>query len=104
MVTSKYRALAPRLTTWMGTLKVSDAAEGSVLAEHAYPIKRAAIGARHVMSPELEELAAELQSTGGQAWVRARDDFDAGMTATITLDGETKTVSITELDARTFVA
>ena len=99
MVTSKYRALAPRLTTWMGTLKVAEAADGSVLADHAYPIRRAAIGAKHVMSPELEDLAAELQSTGGQAWVRARDDFDAGMTATITLDGESKSVSITELDA-----
>ncbi|HYP59555.1 MAG TPA: M3 family metallopeptidase [Thermomicrobiales bacterium] len=98
MITSPLRALRSRLTTWLGTID-PDASNDPLLSDHRYQVKQAAIGARHVMAPELEELAGALQATGGQAWVRSRDESDAGLTTTITIDGETRTTSLTELDS-----
>ncbi len=97
MITSPMRALRSRLTTWLGTLN-PDSSNDPVLANHRYQVQQAGIGAKHVMAPELEELAGALQATGGQAWVRSRDESDAGLTTTITIDGETRTTSLTELD------
>jgi pepF/M3 family oligoendopeptidase len=98
MITSPMKALRSRLTTWMGTLR-SDALTDPVAKDHRYQVEQARIGAQHVMAPELEDLAGALQATGGQAWVRARDESNAGLTASITIDGETQTKSLTELEA-----
>lgn len=97
MITSSMRALRARLTTWLGSLS-PDGDEDPILANHQYQVAQAAIGAQHVMAPELEELAGSLQATGGQAWVRARDESDAGLTAVIAIDGEERESSLTELE------
>ena len=99
MITSRITALRPRLATWLGSLDAASAPAGSLLATHAYQVERAKIEASHVMSPELEELAATLQSTGGTAWTRARDETDAGLTTSIERDGKEVNVSLTELES-----
>jgi len=99
MVHAGFHALTPRLTTWLATLDATAPGAGPVLRDHAYPAKRARIGAQHVMSAELEELAAALQTTGGAAWVRLRDESDAGLVTTIVDEGETRTISVTELES-----
>jgi oligoendopeptidase F len=98
MINSPMRALRSRLTTWLSSVPKSQRTANAVIADHAYQIERAAIGATHVMPADLEALAGELQTTGGQAWVRARDESDASMTTEITIDGETRTTSVTELE------
>lgn len=99
MITSRMTALRPRLATWLGSLDPASAANDSLLAQHRYQAERAKIDAQHVMSPELEDLAATLQSTGGNAWVRARDDSDASLKARIKRNGEEIVVALTELES-----
>lgn len=99
MITARVTALRPRLVTWLGSLDVAAMPSDSLLARHAYQVVRAKIEASHVMAPELEELAATLQSTGGNAWIRSRDETDASLTTTIERNGEEVTVSLTELDS-----
>jgi pepF/M3 family oligoendopeptidase len=99
MLTARESALEPRLTTWLASLDPSSAAADSLVARHHYRIERAKFEARHLMSPELEELAATLQATGGTAWVRVRDETDASLKATIERDGVEVTVSLTELES-----
>jgi pepF/M3 family oligoendopeptidase len=99
MVHAGYHALVPRLTSWLGTMQIDPERAGPVLGDHAYTVRRAAVGAQHVMSAELEELAAAMQATGGAAWVRFRDESDAGLETTVVEDGVEKTISVTELDS-----
>jgi oligoendopeptidase F len=98
MVTSALRALRARLTTWLGSIE-PNRHDDPILADHLYQVQQAAVGAQHVMSPELEDLAGSLQATGGQAWVRARDESDAGLTAAVTIDGEMREMPLTELES-----
>ncbi len=99
MVHAGLRALHPRLTTWLSTLSVDETNASPLLKDHAYNVKRAKVGAQHVMRAELEELAASLQVTGGAAWVRFRDESDAGLETTVVEDDKEKTVSLTELES-----
>jgi oligoendopeptidase F len=98
MIDSPMPALRSRLTTSLASVPKEQRASNPIVADHAYQIERAAVGARHVMAAELEALASELQTTGGQAWIRARDETDASMTTEITIDGETRRTSVTELE------
>jgi pepF/M3 family oligoendopeptidase len=98
MINSPMRGLRSRLTTWFASIPKEQRAANPLVADHAYQIERAAVGAAHVMPAELEALASELLTTGGQAWLRARDESDSSMSAQITIDGETKSMSVTELD------
>lgn len=63
------RQLSTRLTAWLGSLDADGLIERSqVAAEHAFMVREAQREARHLMPPGEEELASELNLTGGSAW------------------------------------
>lgn len=63
--------LLTRLTAWIGSLDVEELIGRLPLAaEHAFLLRHAKQQAEHLMSPEEEDLAAELEPSGGTAWAR----------------------------------
>ncbi len=49
------------------------------------------------MSPELEELAAELNLTGGSAWAQLYENFTSQISADVELEGEVRTLPMTAI-------
>ena len=86
--------LMTRFIAWVGTLDVEKLIEASPLArDHAYALRRAQVEARHMMSPEQEELAAELNLTGGLAWSKLYGTY----TSQILVPVETQEGKVEEL-------
>ncbi len=79
-----------RLAGWIGELDVDQLIEASnKAAEHAYFLTRAAEEARHLMQPELEELAASLRLTGSEAWSKLHQDVTSRLSVHLDLpDGD----------------
>ena len=93
MITSPMRALRSRLTTWLGTVK-PDASNDPLLSDHRYQVQQAAVGAQHVMAPELEDLAGAL--AGNRRAGLGADPGRVGCGADYkpsAIDGETRTTS-----------
>jgi len=85
--------LETRFTAWLGSLDVERLVEQSQIAKaHEYALRRAKIQAAHQMSPVEEELAAELNLTGGAAWSRLHGNVSSQIMVEVELDGETKTL------------
>ncbi len=90
--------LDPRFVAWIGALDLDVAArESSRVAAHAYALHRAQTEAQHLMSPAEEDLAADLNMTGGRAWSRFYSNYSSQITAEVTLDGESDTLPITAI-------
>ena len=90
--------LEARFVAWVGSLDVEALIERSAVArDHAFALRRARRAAAHLMSPAEEELAAELSKAGAVAWYRLRQDIEAGLTASVELDGEVRTLPISEV-------
>ncbi|MGN6693442.1 MAG: M3 family oligoendopeptidase [Aquihabitans sp.] len=91
---SRYQAsVAPfptldgRFDAWLARLDLAElTARSTVAADHAYALQRGADAAKHQMTEEQEDLAAELSLTGGRAWAKLHGDLTARLTATV--DGE----------------
>lgn len=65
------RKLSTRLQAWIGSLDVEALIERSAPArEHAFPLRKAALAARHQMSEPEEDLAAALAPSSGTAWAK----------------------------------
>ncbi|HEX6506598.1 MAG TPA: oligoendopeptidase F, partial [Chloroflexota bacterium] len=74
MLLVRLAQLDTRFVAWLGSLDVEALIERSAIArEHAFALRKASVEARHHMSPAEEELAAELNVTGGSAWGRLHD-------------------------------
>ena len=88
-----------RFTAWVGTLDVEDLLQGSVVArDHEYMVRKAAVEADHLMDQSLEELAADLNLTGGSAWSRLHDDVTSQLLVPFTgEDGEVRHLPMTEI-------
>jgi pepF/M3 family oligoendopeptidase len=83
--------LGTRFTAWVGSLDLDALLERSSMAhEHAFPLRKAAISAQHLMSPPEEDLAAELGPSGGGAWSKLHGDLTSQITVPIEIDGETQ--------------
>lgn len=81
--------LLKRLTAWIGGLDVEMLIQRSTIArDHAYLVRRAAEEARHLMSPAEEELAAELDLSGGIAWARLYQNLTSQIMVPIERDGQ----------------
>jgi pepF/M3 family oligoendopeptidase len=81
--------LNTRLTAWVGTLPVDALIQRSPVAQdHAYALSRAQIQAQHLLTPEAEELVAELGPTGGGAWGKLYGNYVSQLAVPITLEGE----------------
>ncbi|MGQ9547973.1 MAG: M3 family oligoendopeptidase, partial [Roseiflexus sp.] len=82
--------LLRRLTAWLGGLDVETLIRRSTVARnHAYLVHRATEEARHLMSPAEEELAAELDLSGGIAWARMYQNLTSQILVPIERDGQT---------------
>lgn len=85
----KLTKLLKRLTAWIGGLDIETLIRRSTVArDHAYMVRRAAEEARHLMSPAEEELAAELDLSGGMAWTRLYQNLTSQIMVPIERDGQ----------------
>ncbi|HEV2582550.1 MAG TPA: M3 family oligoendopeptidase [Ktedonobacteraceae bacterium] len=83
--------LATRFAAWIGSLDVEALIERSALARsHAFMLRKAKIRAAHLMPPAEENLASELNLSGGSAWEKLHSDVTSQIAVTLELDGEYK--------------
>ncbi len=88
--------LDPRFTAWVGRLDLDAVtAASTIAAAHLYRLRTAQTEAAHLMSPAEEDLAADLNTTGGRAWSRFYSNFSSQITAQVEVDGATQTLPIT---------
>lgn len=93
---SRFALLHTRLTAWLGSLDVELLLEKSAVAQqHEYMLARSRQEAMHLMSPEQEDLAAELSLTGGSSWYRLFSDYTSQIKVPIERDGETQMMPLT---------
>jgi oligoendopeptidase F len=89
----KLDLLSQRLIAWIGVLDVPALLEtSSVAADHAYYLKRAAEGSRHLMDPDLETLAGELGLSGSSAWSKLHKDVTSRLAVRVELPGGPETM------------
>ncbi len=82
----RLQQLETRFTAWLGSLDVEALIAASPLcADHAFSLRKRAIAARHLMSPEEEALAARLHTTGGAAWRKLYGTFTSQITVEVPL-------------------
>src|SRR4051812_30888821 len=99
------RTLSTRFSAWIARLGADALVDHSqVAADHAWPLRKAELAARHQMTEAEEGLAAELNLTGGSAWNRLHGDVTARLTAEV--DGERRPITVVRnmamsADART---
>lgn len=90
--------LSTRLTGWLGRLSTQELLRRSPLAaEHAYALEKAKIQARHLLSREAEELAADLSPTGSDAWSRLYGNYTSQLQVPIEMDGKSLTLPMSSV-------
>jgi pepF/M3 family oligoendopeptidase len=78
--------LQNRYTAWIGSLDVDALLAGSALArEHAFALRKAAEGAKHLMSEAEENLAATLGLSGATAWAKLHGNVSSQLALPIVL-------------------
>jgi pepF/M3 family oligoendopeptidase len=89
--------LGTRLTAWLGSLD-TDAlvAQSETARAHEYALRRAKTEAAHQMSPVEEELAAELNLSGGMAWARLHGNVSSQIMVKMELDAESRELRVTK--------
>lgn len=88
-MTVKMNQLNTRFTAWVGSLDVDTLMDASPAAQ-AYPylLRKAQERASHLMSPAEEDLAAELNLSGGMAWGRLYNNLTSQILVRVELGGE----------------
>lgn len=90
--------LEPRFAAWVGTLGLDAlASQSTIVADHAYPLLRIQIEAKHLMQPAEEELAADLNLTGGRAWSRLYSTFSSQIVAPVEVGGASQLLPMTAI-------
>ena len=81
--------LSIRFAAWIGSLDVEALIERSSLAQsHAFMLRKSKVRASHLMPPAEENLASELNLSGGSAWEKLHDDITSQLVVALELDGE----------------
>ena len=81
--------LGTRLTAWIGSLNVEVLIERSPIArEHAFMLRKAKISAEHLMAPDEENLASELNLSAGTAWEKLHSDVTSQLIVSLELSGQ----------------
>lgn len=94
----KLSLLGTRFTAWIGSLDVDALLAASEVARaHEWMLRKAAMQARHLMSPEEEALAQELNLSGGSAWARLHSDVTSQLAVPVALSGETRELTMSEV-------
>jgi oligoendopeptidase F len=79
--------LRSRLDAWLASFETDQLLAASpTAADHAYAVRRAVTAAAHQLSDPEEDLAAELNLSGGSAWNQLHGEVTARLTAAV--DGE----------------
>ncbi len=87
--TVRLSQLGTRFTAWVGSLDVESLIESSETArEHAHALRQARLEAAHLMSPPEEDLAAELNLSGGTAWAKLHGNLTSQLSVRLELNGE----------------
>lgn len=89
-----------RLTAWLGKLspRLEEVLASSPTARaHEYYLRHAAEQSRFLMSGDLEDLAAELNLSGGNAWGKLQGTVTSQLSVEFELDGEMKTLPMPAL-------
>src|SRR5947208_8758195 len=80
--------LGTRWTAWIGSLDVEALIKLSpVAAAHAYNLRKAHLRAQHLMSPDEENLAAELYISGGSAWEKLHMSVSSQLSVAVEMPG-----------------
>jgi oligoendopeptidase F len=80
--------LITRLTAWIGRLDVEALISASpAAAEHAHMLRKAKVQSEHLMAPELEVLAAELDLTGARAWGHLHGNHTSQLIVEVPIEG-----------------
>ena len=88
--------LDPRFTAWVGSLDLDNVLIASPLAmSHEFVLRRAQTEAHHLMSPSEENLAADLNLTGGRAWSKLYNNFSSQIMADVEIKGERRSLPMT---------
>jgi pepF/M3 family oligoendopeptidase len=83
--------LGTRLTAWIGSLDVEALIERTSIArEYAFMLRKAKISAEHLMTPEEENLASELNLSAGTAWEKLHGDVTSQLIVSLELSGQTQ--------------
>jgi pepF/M3 family oligoendopeptidase len=83
----KLYQLGTRYTAWIGSLDVEGLMGRSAVAvDHAYALRQTKTEAEHLMSPDEEALAAELNITGGSAWAKLHGNVTSQLSVPIEVD------------------
>jgi pepF/M3 family oligoendopeptidase len=81
---ARLRTLSTRFSAWIGALGADGLIDASPLAaDHAWPLRKAEVGATHQMTESEEDLAGELNLTGGSAWNKLHGDVTSRLTANV---------------------
>jgi oligoendopeptidase F len=76
--------LMARFTAWIGSIDVEELIQRSdLLREHAFLARKTKQESAHMMSPAEEELAAELEPSGGTAWARMHGNITSQMLVSV---------------------
>ncbi len=83
--------LGTRFTAWIGSLDVDTLIARSHSARtHTFMLRKAKAQAAHLMPPAEENLASELDLSGGTAWEKLHSDVTSQLVVTLTVQGERK--------------
>ncbi|HEY7339637.1 MAG TPA: M3 family oligoendopeptidase [Ktedonobacterales bacterium] len=89
----KLYQLGARFTAWIGSVDVEGLiGQSAVAADHAYVLRQAKTEAEHLMSPDEEALAAELNITGGSAWTKLHGNVTSQLNVPIEVDGASESL------------
>src|SRR5262249_16812735 len=69
-------------------------ARSGLARDHAYTLRKARLRATHLMTPDLEQLAAEQNLTGGAAWAKLYSTFTSQITVPFERNGTMQDVPI----------
>lgn len=94
----KLSQLKTRFTAWIGSMDGEKLiAKSEVAREHAFALRRAREGATHLMSPPEEELAAELNVSGGSAWSKLHGNITSQLMVPIEERGKQEERAMSEV-------
>lgn len=84
----KLAQLSTRFTAWIGSLDVEALILRSQAAkDHAYALRRAKTLSDHLMTPDEEHLATEMNLTGGSAWSKLHGTLTSQLDVPLELNG-----------------
>ncbi len=91
-----YEQLITRFTAWAGALDIEGLIARSPHAEaHAFFLRKIAVEAEHLMSPEEERLASQLSLTGRIAWNKLYSNFTSQIMVEVPLKPEPRRLPMT---------